>query len=186
MSPTTIVASGVTVTAGFVPGNALSRFAAIADICACAASSDASRRSRANRRRLCDCRLDARSPNASGVHIWTPGAQNIGKSNARGITPTTVYDLPLTISDVPRTSGFPANRRCQYLQESMMGRSPVVASSSARNERPIRGRTPVIASTSDVTLRPCTRSGTSPVTVPDQYSAAPNEEKSELCRFQSR
>ena len=40
-------------------------------------------------------------------------------------------------------------------------------------------------STSDVTLSPCTRSGTSPVTVPDQYSAALNDENRELCRFQS-
>ena len=127
----------------------------IVDICARAASSDAPAPAARIGAGSVPCRLDARSPNASGVHICTPVAQNIGKSKPRGITPTTVYDVPSTSSCWPRTSRLPGEPSLPVAPREHHG--PVSTRRVVfRPEQPTEQRANAghRESTSEVTLKP--------------------------------
>ncbi len=68
-----------------------------------------------------------------------------GKSNPRGITPTTTWGVPLSVSVVPRMSGRPPNTACQMPSLSRTGRVAPLVSSAATNVRPIAAVTPRVS-----------------------------------------
>ena len=65
-----------------------------------------------------------------------------GKSNPRGMTPTTTWGVPLSVIAVPRMSGRPPKTDRHTPSLRITGRVPPPVSSAALKVRPIAAVTP--------------------------------------------
>ncbi len=139
MSPTTFSLRGSSTTSRLVPGNSRSSRDDTAPRSARACSSVTPGRSRANIRRLCDVRLLARAPNASGAHTSARVAQNGANWNVRGMTPTIVWTRPSSETRRPMIVESPPKRRCQRPYAITATASLPGASSFSVNQRPSSG-----------------------------------------------